>query len=208
MTDCQAYQTGPNPAGNRLTKRAMSLAGLGRGARVLEIGCGSGAIVGWLRDACHMRAVGIDRLLQSFDPGLPLLRADGKRLPFVAHRFDGVLAECSLSIMRNRPAVLAECARVLAPGGSLIITDVYARNPADPGKLITHEVLTHQLTKAGFRIRTLEDHTYVLKQYLVRFLMEDDPGDCVYSAVGDWRKSRPGYFLLIATLEGEHPNEL
>ena len=49
--------------------------------------------------------------------------ADLEALPFQNDTFDGVLSECVLSTT-DRAVVLGELARVLRPGGLLLLTDV------------------------------------------------------------------------------------
>jgi len=122
------------PGGLILTKRIVDYCTFVQGAKVVDVGCGAGFTVEYLRDLCSLDAVGVDLsetlLKQGKErvPDLPLLRAAGEKLPFADGSVAGVLAECSLSVVEDIGMVLAECSRILAPGGKLAITDLYIRD--------------------------------------------------------------------------------
>jgi 23S rRNA (guanine745-N1)-methyltransferase len=95
--------------------------GLASSARTLDIGSGEGSLLGALAARFGMEAVGIDLSVRASDlaarrhPGVLWLVANADRgLPFA----DGSL-DLVLSITARRSP--AECARVLAPGGRLVI---------------------------------------------------------------------------------------
>ena len=54
---------------------------------------------------------------------VPLAGADVARLPFRAGSFDAVVSSSSLHYWPRPDAALAEIARVLRPGGRLVVTD-------------------------------------------------------------------------------------
>lgn len=101
-------------------------AGLRQARRVLDVGCGSGAVTADLAQATDGEVVAVD-----FDPlmaakaraGLPdatVLRADGRALPFPDGRFD--VAVCNLVLLwtPDPAALVAELARVVRPGGTVL----------------------------------------------------------------------------------------
>lgn len=121
------------PGGLELTSRLLSDR-LPPGSFVLEIGCGCGRSLSYMRQERGLCAVGLDlsaflleRLRQSSHA--PLVRADAAFLPVRDACLDGVLCECVLSLMPRPDLVLQEIARVLRPGGYLFCTDLYARAP-------------------------------------------------------------------------------
>lgn len=124
--------TGPTlrPGGLALTRRAVAFCHLSIGARVLDLGCGPGASVAWLREQGYA-AFGLDRsstLLgeaRQNHSGLPVVQADAAGLPFSGGVFDLVLAECVLSLLPAPGRMLVECRRVLSAGGHLVVTDLY-----------------------------------------------------------------------------------
>jgi arsenite methyltransferase len=228
-----AYETGQSgegeglrPGGLGLTARAIGYCRLSPGARVLDLGCGPGASVRYLRDAYGLKAVGLDILPSGGNanserfPHLPIVQAQANCLPFASESMDAVLVECSLSLMADKAAVLAECFRALAAHGRLVITDMYARNPNAAGHLralptacasgmIVRSDLERQLANHGFQVDLWEDHSNVLKQLLFRFLMDGGHLEQLWTRkctkkeeatrINEAMKNvRPGYFLLVA----------
>jgi len=94
---------------------------------VLDVGCGDGA-----RTLANLPAgsVGLDVSRRGLDlaservPGARLVHGEMSALPFAADRFDGITAyHAVFHVERDRhPAVYAEFARVLRPGGRLLVT--------------------------------------------------------------------------------------
>jgi demethylmenaquinone methyltransferase/2-methoxy-6-polyprenyl-1,4-benzoquinol methylase len=114
---------------------AVAISGVRPGDRVLDVAGGSGDLarafarrvgeqgVVWLTDInAHMLARGRDRLL---DAGLsvPVAQCDAERLPFPARCFDCVSVGFGLRNMTHKDAALAEMARVLKPGGRLLVLE-------------------------------------------------------------------------------------
>ncbi len=204
------------PGKRELVTRGFALAGLRPGARVLDVGCGAGASVELLRRSFGLRAVGLDlSAAPSRGTPIPLLRADARRLPVAGGALDAVLLECVLSLVPDRQLVLRECARALSPGGSLVVTDLHAREgrPADGvarrwcgAELLAPEALLGLAASAGFEVLRWEDHSSVLKEYALRLILEapgdgaSPPGDCVVARRGAAAsaRARPGFGLLVA----------
>ena len=207
-----------HPGGLALTVHALESCALPPAALVLDVGCGAGATVRYLR-SLGLRAMGLDAsaLLGAAaraGAAAPLLRADGAHLPFAAAALDAVLLECSLSLLPDLELALAECARVLAPGGWLVVSDLYARDthaaempglePGCVGRFATRERLISAVTRSSFALTLWEDHSPALAAYVVRRLLApvppngepDIPG--LVDAIARGRRVRAGYFLLVA----------
>jgi SAM-dependent methyltransferase len=99
------------------------------GLAVLDIGCGGGRLAPVLTDA--RQVVGIDiadaaiaraRARHAQLAGFAFARMDAARLGFGDGSFDAVVMLDVLDILADPAAALAEAARVLAPGGRLMVT--------------------------------------------------------------------------------------
>lgn len=193
---CLVYESSPvreatgdtiRPGGFYLTERALGHCAFKAGAKVLDVGCGTGATVERLIQY-GLDAVGIDpseALLEAGrrrNSGLPLMRASGDSLPFADFAMDGVFAECCLSLMPDIDRALIEMHRVLKSGGWLALTDVYARNAGNINELrglplaccvtgaLPREELGRKLVLHGFDIILWEDHTNLLKELTARLI--------------------------------------
>ena len=112
------------------------------GSRLLEIGCGTGNVLHELLayGANPAQAFGVDLLhsrlqiaREQLPARMPLVCADGQRLPYATHTFDMVLQFTALSSILDqaiRARVAAEMLRVLHPGGLVIWYDFWL-NPAN-----------------------------------------------------------------------------
>lgn len=127
------------PAGveDRVAELFVRAGALGPASRVLEVGIGTGRIAVPLASRVA-RYAGADLSaamlgkLAAKRVGLPidLVRADAARLPFADGRFDAVVGVHVFHLIPGWRAVLAEAARVLAPGGLLLHGgDDHSRGP-------------------------------------------------------------------------------
>ncbi len=120
-----------HPGGLAATRKLIQWAGIAPGTRVLDLGCGVGqtscllakryaAEVTGLDKSARMVARATERARQSASPAA-FVEGDAYAMPFEPERFDVVFAE-SVTLFLDRAKVLAECFRVMAPGG--LIADV------------------------------------------------------------------------------------
>jgi SAM-dependent methyltransferase len=161
----------------RAAAAAQAVLGLipGASGRLLDIACGTGIVTRRLAAARpRLRVTGADlapamvRMAHTRLPGA-VVRADSRRLPFLAGTFDAVTSIWLLHLL-DAPdvrAVVAECARVLRPGGVYVTTvdkadahdvgsDIDAvlasrpRRPArDAAGTVTGHAVRHGLEPAG-----------------------------------------------------------
>ncbi len=109
----------------RWRRRTVDALELPAGSRVLDLGCGTGDLCRDLA-AAGCAPVGIDfsaGMLARAHVDAPLVRGDAGQLPFEAAAFDGVVCGFAFRNFVDLAGVLAECARVLHPGGRLAALD-------------------------------------------------------------------------------------
>lgn len=145
--------------------------------RLLDIGCGTGVLLREAERACAgIAVVGVDlsqAMLTIARRGLPrstpLLRADAEELPFSTARFHVVVSSSSFHFWPNPSRALEEIARILVPGGLLVLTDwcddflacrIWDRvlrviNPAHQ-RIYSQDKCHALLSEHGYRVRVLE----------------------------------------------------
>lgn len=114
---------------------ALARLDLAPGQQVLQIGVGAGAEHQIIADAVAPggAAVGLDLsrgmlALTRRRVATPLVEGDAIRLPFAAGRFDRLVCAYVLDLLpaADLPATLAECVRVVRPGGRLALVSLTA----------------------------------------------------------------------------------
>ncbi len=103
------------------------LLGRGDGGACLEIGCGTGTHASTIR-SLNRTPVGVDLssgMLAHAVGRLPVTRADAERLPIASASVDAAVAVMVHTDMPGYPAVVAEAARVLRPGGVFVHVGVH-----------------------------------------------------------------------------------
>jgi ubiquinone/menaquinone biosynthesis C-methylase UbiE len=100
-------------------------------ARVLDVGCGTGALLSRLsRSHPAARLTGVDPVpamlavaRRGLPPAVRLAAGWAERLPFASGEFDAVVSCNVFHYIRQPMNALLEMNRVLRPGGQLVITD-------------------------------------------------------------------------------------
>lgn len=123
-------------------------AALPQGARVLEVGCGTGAVTRVLTTWPGVaETMGVDpspvfvakaRELAGGLTRIAFEEADARSLPFAGGRFDAVVFHTTLCHVPGPEVALQEAVRVLRPGGCLVVfegdyaTGTFATKAGDP----------------------------------------------------------------------------
>jgi len=107
-----------------LAAQFVAFAGLVRGGRALDVGCGTGALTAVLVErAGAVSAVDPSEAFvaaaRSRLPGVDIQRAGAERLPFPDDVFDFALAQLVVHFMADPVAGLREMGRVTRPGGTV-----------------------------------------------------------------------------------------
>src|SRR3954452_23876895 len=109
-----------------LAPQLADLAGVTPGDRVLDVGCGPGALTAELAARLGPDAVVAVDPSEPFvaaarerNPGVDVRRASAEELPFADGAFDAAIAQLVVHFMRDPVAGLREMARVTRPGGAV-----------------------------------------------------------------------------------------
>ena len=147
-------------------RRATGLVASWNPATVLDLATGSGDLALSIERACPGAAVtGADfcepMLRRAREKGLErTVLADAMRLPFADAAFDAVTVAFGLRNMESWPAALREMARVLKPGGHLLVLDFSMPRPPlrGPYRFYLHRILPHL---AGWVTREKSAYQYL-----------------------------------------------
>lgn len=117
------------PPGDTWSARLDALIRLGelRGQRVLDIGCGTGAVAAALAERAAAKVWGVEQSAEMLavararvPRGVGLKQGRAEHLPFRDAWFDRVVYSLVIHLV-DRPAALAETARVLVDGGRVVV---------------------------------------------------------------------------------------
>lgn len=177
--------------------------------RVLEIGCGDGALLSRLAasgryalDACDVNPASAAAAAQA--SGVPVCTARAEALPYPDGAFDAAVLECVFSLCEPVQTV-RELARVLAPGGRVILTDLHAPQAAAlPNSALVRMLYPRPALEAFFAqyfvLRSFESLTHALRAHFAQLLMQGALCDCVDPhELPLLRAARPEYGLWIWT---------
>lgn len=170
-----------HPGGEEHTRHMLRLGGLLPPARILDMGAGAGEAVAIAREK-GFEAMGIDLVPR----GDGVERGDYLHSALKDGSFEGILSQCSFYVSGNAGSAMKEAARLLVPGGVLMLSDVYPieEDPADFAR------------EVGLTVEYEEDMTPLWKRYFIQAIW-DEEDICIPTG----RKYR--YKILIARKSGE-----
>ncbi|NVO09730.1 MAG: class I SAM-dependent methyltransferase [Bacteroidales bacterium] len=195
------------PGGFIITDTAFSFCSFTKNAKILDLGCGSGATVEYLHHKYGFDVYGLDKKLELSDIPNNLFKAAAEVIPFPEISMDGVLMECSFSMMTNQKTVLKECNRVLKADGRLIISDMYARGEAAQlkgclGRVDSKESIINIIESNGFTIELFEDFSQHLQTMWGQMIFEKG-AKTFYCDLGvdpeTMKRIKCGYYLIVAS---------
>lgn len=189
-----------------ITDRALTFCSFPAGAKIIDLGCGSGASVDYMIHNFGLEAYGLDKNPELPDARLNMIKASAEEIPFPEASMDGVLIECSFSLMDDQVTVLKECYRVLKAEGRLIISDIYARGKpvklkGSLGLIDTKEDFVSKVESNGFTLELFEDFSHHFQTMWGQMIFEKG-AQALYNSLGtdpgDIKPTKCGYCLIIA----------
>ncbi len=168
-----------HPGGLELTKHALDLCPMPKGAKILDVGSGAGHSIKLMQEL-GFTAYGLDLHYPSnidqhnlaLTPPLPHIMANAINLPFKGNSFEAIVCECVLSVIPNKLQALQEFWRIcngISKQAYLIINDVYTKDNNDREQL-SHKQLQKDLQKSHWRLEHFEDHTKSLRTFAAQLL--------------------------------------
>lgn len=162
------------PFARQEVRKFQRLAGLGRGLRLLEVGCGAGLTtkaIAHVLDPSHLSAfdfsdeqVARARRRLSDREMIDIRQANATAMPYDDHSFDAIL---EIGILHHIPAwraALPEVVRVLRPGGTFCFAEpskgrltrgMYRMFPHPSEAMFEREELLRELRHAGLSVRVV-----------------------------------------------------
>lgn len=184
----------------RLTSQMRQRVGIAAGEDVLDIGCGTGQQSCDLAHDLGARVLGITTSAEGVAAATALAAERGlggarfeqrdgtdNRLPDAS--FDVVWALESSHLMRDRAALLRESARVLRPGGRLVLCDIVRRREI-PFLEVRERRADLAVLRAAFgeaRMDPLEEYAATLRDLGLRVVDRTDISDQTYPTLAAWR---------------------
>ena len=141
----ELLQQSLGPRSPDMLLEAAGWLGLGAGQLVLDAGCRDASHAAALTRRYGCRMVGVDLVLAGLPEGgsdhaaagtagpVVLVQGDLQALPLADGAVDLVWCRDTLSCLPDCGLALAECARVLRPGGGMVVYAVFATDRLEPG---------------------------------------------------------------------------
>lgn len=183
----QAYQRpGTQIVFHQQFARVLDALQLGRGMRLLDVGCGTGLFLEWLSQRVQAESHGIDlspnsiEMAKRTNPKLLLTAGDAEALPYQDDSFQRISCNGAGHHLLDFLSALREMYRVLAPGGivvfyeptatpfsnavrGLFLQDDKFESPADLAHKdeFTGESVKRLLAEVGFINITTSSHDFI-----------------------------------------------
>ncbi len=202
--DYYSIDRGPffHPGGYGSTKHLLTLSGLPKHSKIVDIGCGNGASFDNISNDFGFEVIGIEPSSAMSVEDSRILRGRAEATGLGDSSADGVLCECALSLCEDISLALNEFFRILIPNGLLLLSDMYSKTVDSLGtgaiyNLYCISTLKSRLSDSGFRILSFEDHSSSLAGMLGQLIMDGNADDIIHQLDGIDKKSL-AYYLIVA----------
>lgn len=121
------------------------------GEIILDLGCGAGidTVIAARRTGPNGRVIGLDFLPEMLDrtakaaaeaglDNVEVLEGEIERIPLPDNSVDHIISNGVINLSPRKARVLAECARVLRPGGKFCVSDLAVEEDSLPTEVMTH----------------------------------------------------------------------
>ncbi|WP_424987696.1 class I SAM-dependent methyltransferase [Microbulbifer sp. S227A] len=184
--------------GRKATDHLLQSLGISAGSKVLDLGCGLGGPARYVAKTSSARVTGLDLTHDFVAAGnaltgqalmvdlVDLQQGSILDMPFADDQFDvAYMIHVGMNIS-DKPALAAEVARVLRPGGTFGIYDVMAVDDArlsypvpwasgpEHSALSPPQAYRDALTGAGFRVQTEIDRSEFALDFFARMMARQD----------------------------------
>jgi 27-O-demethylrifamycin SV methyltransferase len=199
----EAPQEDLDAATRKLTLRVANDARLGPGLDVLDVGCGDGQTSCFLAEHFGCRVTGISTGEKGVDKARRLARArglshcaafevrDGMQNGFADGSFDRVWVMQSSHFMLDKRRLLAECVRVLRPGGRIALADIMLRSSLPTIEVVRHRdefVLLNRVFGRA-KMETLQAYQALAEESGLRVDVLEDISAETFPTLERWRRN-------------------
>jgi ubiquinone/menaquinone biosynthesis C-methylase UbiE len=184
---------------------------LREGARLLDVGCGSGGPALRLAESTGARVVGIDLLEEGVSQATQLAEERGLAgrarfakvdaegpLPFEDESFDAVLSTDAMCHLPNRLETLREWHRVTAPGARILYTD-----PTIVTGLVTDAEVAARSSVGVYVFSAQSINEELLAQAGFELVRREDLTENMAAMAGRWHEARERFLEDLVTDEGK-----
>jgi arsenite methyltransferase len=129
----------------------LRYADIAAGETILDLGCGGGidAIIAAQRTGSEGRVIALDFLPEMLErmakaaseaglDNVEPLEGEMEAIPLPDDSVDHIISNGVINLSPRKARVLAECARVLRPGGRFCVSDIVVEENALPPEVLTH----------------------------------------------------------------------